>query len=737
MNGRSLYLNFGYFCPEFGGKLRYSPQHSYRADDEVFGGAEWQKQREELIARLKIFFKSEFPRIASETQAKFIAGLTTVADWIGSGPVFDTFPENIDASAKAAIEMSGFLPVAVKKGMSFEEVFGEGFIPRSEQSILIESFNGQGVYVLEAPMGSGKTEAALYVAYQALQKENGSGIYFALPTQLTSDRIWARMNTFLQSILDEKSPHRSALLLHGSSWLQETAMGVEGEPGSSWFNSLKRGILAPFAVGTIDQALMAVMNVKHSPVRAFGLAGKVVILDEVHSYDSYTGTILDALIDLLRSLQCTVIILSATLTEERRLAIAGEKKKKKRTPEKAPYPMVSAWPGTLSYREYTSKSQENNEFLVNVIADENRTICEALERAAKGQRILWIENTVAEAQDVYRVLAARGKEINIACGLLHSRFIKTDRKKIEEEWVSLYGKEGRERRSDGGRILVGTQVLEQSLDIDADFLITRICPTDMLLQRMGRLWRHRANDPVRPDGARREAWILSPEIEAASKDEATFGKTAKVYAPYVLCRSLEVWRKKKKIKIPGEVRQMLEQTYAERDEASHLAGFKQELQARKEKLKRLALIGISCGGKTLPDSNVETRYSEIDNAEVLLVKDATTQEEGTRAVFLDGSEAFLPKNRQSISSKKLRQIAAVLIENTVSVAAYMAPKKIPYRDMEWLKGYAYIGDAEESALRVGRVTDSGNIENLNHTEAGDNYRLAYSSEIGYTAEKKR
>lgn len=191
--------------------------------------------------------------------------------------------------------------------------------PREPQSLFIEQVTGPGVYILEAQMGMGKTEAALFAAYQLLAQEKATGIYFALPTQLTSNKIYDRFNAFLKQIIHAESPKQS-LLLHSGAWLLDTELGEEGRPGGSWFNQNKRGLLAPFAVGTIDQALMAVMNVKHGFVRAFGLAGKVVILDEVHSYDLYTGTLLNELVAFLRQIDCTVIILSATLSQTRREA---------------------------------------------------------------------------------------------------------------------------------------------------------------------------------------------------------------------------------------------------------------------------------------------------------------------------------------------------------------------------------------------------------------------------------
>ncbi|MFB8830509.1 HD domain-containing protein [Azotobacter sp. CWF10] len=305
------------FVPEILGQHHgFSPPVAgRRAADEVFGGAAWQQERERLIAALKEALQTDWPKVGSAAQARLLAGLTSVADWIGSGEFFEDPALEWQPRIAQALDAAGFVSPAVKAGLRFEQVFG--FAPRPAQRQLIEQAATPGVYVLEAPMGLGKTEAALYAAYRMLERGQAWGIYFALPTQLTSNKIYERFDAFLGSMLAADCPHRS-LLLHGNAWLLDTEMGEEGRPGGSWFQQGKRGLLAPFAVGTLDQALMAAMNVKHGFVRAFGLAGKVVILDEIHTYDAYTGTLLDALVDLLRQLQCTVIVLSATLNRERR-----------------------------------------------------------------------------------------------------------------------------------------------------------------------------------------------------------------------------------------------------------------------------------------------------------------------------------------------------------------------------------------------------------------------------------
>ncbi len=596
--------NVGKYIPEILGQHHgFSPNLTiYQAASEVFGGQAWQAQRIELLMQLKQVLGTDFPIVKDALQARVLAGLTTVSDWIGSGSLFEDPDGEWQSKIEQALDAAGFIQPQLKSGLSFSEVFD--FTPKAAQIKLIEAASQPGVYVLEAPMGLGKTEAALYAAYQLLCKKLATGIYFALPTQLTSDKIHERVNTFLTRILNDESPHKQALLVHGNAWLKQFEMGEEGNPGGAWFAQGKRGILAPFAVGTIDQALMAVMNVKHGFVRTFGLAGKVVILDEVHSYDSFTGTILDALVKALRQLHCTVIILSATLTQERRAKLLGI------TPISTAYPLITAQPNTGELAEVSVELIPDVSVAI-VHQPEANAIAEVLRRAAEGQQVLWIENTVNEAQALYKNLAARASEIGVACGLLHSRYTKADRAARESDWVIYFGKGGTETRAQQGRILVGTQVLEQSLDIDADFLVTRIAPTDMLLQRLGRLWRHEKTR--RPQTAQREAWIISPDLATAiTSSELAFGATAKVYAPYVLCRSLKVWQGLTQVCLPSQIRELIEKTYAVQDESEQMARYLYQVEIMRAKLERLALLGLSQGGTTQPNPKKRPKLATMN-----------------------------------------------------------------------------------------------------------------------------
>ncbi len=709
----------------------------YNADSAVFGAQSWHDQRLELLEQLRENLGVEnFPAVKTGLQARVLAGLTTVSDWIGSGPLFEDPNDDWQSRIELALDNAGYVPPTVIPGLSFSNVFNDGFSdfqPRETQLKLIEATKEPGVYVLEAPMGLGKTEAALYAAYQMLEKKLATGIYFALPTQLTSDKIHERVNVFLNRVLADDSPHRKSLLVHGNAWLKPLEMGEEGNPGGAWFAQGKRGILAPFAVGTVDQVLMAVMNVKHGFVRTFGLVGKVVILDEVHSYDSFTGTILDALIEALRQLQCTVIILSATLTQERRSKLLGV------TSQSAAYPLITAQPNNGALSEIAVMSIPDAAVTISHQQDVN-AIEEALNRAEAGQQVLWIENTVSEAQEIFKKLSARTHGMNVNCGLLHSCFTKADRAYNEKIWVTHFGKDGANTRHQTGRILVGTQVLEQSLDIDADFLVSRIAPTDMLLQRLGRLWRH--SETLRPSSALREAWILSPDLDSAiATPDLAFRTSAKVYAPYVLCRSLAVWKSLSQVRLPNQIRELIEATYAKQEESADMARHLHQLEKTRSKLEGLALVGLSEGGTTQSEETAQTRHSELETTEVLLIHayQYDRKNRGTTITFLNNEQVLIPLNGRSMTRQRWREISILLAQSTLKVADYLAPKAVSRSQIKWLGDYFYLGKPEydESVmLRVALVANDESLTGLDGEPVNDQYHLSYNDTQGYIARKK-
>ncbi|MFK4752847.1 CRISPR-associated helicase Cas3' [Oceanobacter antarcticus] len=712
-----------------------------RGDAEVFGGNAWFDERKKLVAALKDCLNSDWPVVEHAAQARIIAGLTSTADWIGSGKFFEDPTQDWQPNINAALNDAGFIKPVIKQGLSFIDVFDpikRQMQPRKAQTLFLDQITGPGIYILEAQMGMGKTEAALYAAYQLLAQQKATGIYFALPTQLTSNKIYDRFNAFLDQILGPDTPNR-ALLLHSGAWLLEHSdMGEDGAPGGAWFNQSKRGLLAPFAVGTIDQALMAVMNVKHGFVRAFGLAGKVVILDEVHSYDLYTGTILNELVAFLRQIECTVIILSATLSQSRRNALLQQ------ATVSSAYPLVTAVSSMENtvVTEMAVPTEDSQSITLTSCRNDHQALEEALRRAQQGQQVLWIENTVTEAQQRYLDMASRAVQLGCDIGLLHSRFTPQDRAVNEAKWVKLFGRSGWSQRPHQGRILIGTQVLEQSLDIDADFLVSRFAPTDMLLQRIGRLWRH--SDTPRHACALPDCWLLTPAMEQALiNPRAAFGLSAMVYSPYVLCRSLEAWQSLSVVALPSGIRPLIDQTYAERLETDEWSVLLHELtqgtrfHTGEEAQLALARLTLSKGGKTLPEHKAETRYSDQDTHDVLLLSSLRIDAGETRMRLLDGRELKLPHSRQRLSKAGWRTLAVALNQQLVRVSPANCPARIAKHTLEKLHLHEvfYLGKPEddEALLRVALVSPSGELQTLDSRPAGEKHILEYRNDLGYRA----
>jgi CRISPR-associated endonuclease/helicase Cas3 len=549
---------------------------------------EWENEfRNQLIAELVSIF-GDLPTTAPRTDHAdlwFVAGLVSVADWIGSNerffsPAEDLSPEDARRKAQEALN-----EIHWKRGRfrdsDFKGLFA-GYDPKPLQTALHDLADRPGLFIVEGPMGCGKTEAALWAAYRLCASSSNDGFYFALPTQVTSNRIHERVSGFLSSALASSSTLR---LAHGASWLREdhsivlhpscmndAAQRESVHEGRSWFASAKHALLAAYGVGTVDQALQGVVAVKHFFVRRFGLAGKVVILDEVHSYDVYTGTLITRLVRELLALNCSVIILSATLTRERRRELLECSGCTMPDDLSEAYPLVTA--ARMNERLVERASDPGASREVNVTArhfNVTEILDECLKRAEAGQHVLYIRNTVAEAQDSHRAFAGAMREDSVELGLLHSRFPFFRRQEIESRWLDRLGKQ---RPEDGkGSILVATQVVEQSVDIDLDFIVSDLAPTDMLLQRMGRLWRHERRDRLdeKPD-----FWIhlpLVPENKGEREIRKALGKSGRVYAPYVLLRAIEVFSTLSSIMLPHDIRKVLEATYAARSDEEEPPGW--------------------------------------------------------------------------------------------------------------------------------------------------------------------
>lgn len=715
------------------GRLSPPNDRGYRPQKQISDSAsqiDWDAERLANARMVWDYFAVTNPSLEmndSSPSLWWLAGLTTVADWIGSDERFfspERRTEKIDASslARNALNTIGFQPPVFKENLSFELLFG--FSPNDMQEKALATITGPGVYVIEAPMGMGKTEAALGAAYQLMATGKANGIYFALPTQATSNRIHLRMNEFLHRIAQETPTSR---LIHGNSWLMEADCGIcpaatmrqgaaqnDARTGRDWFASTKRALLAPFGVGTVDQALLGVVAAKHFFVRHFALAGKVVILDEVHSYDLYTGTLIDKLISALEGLGCTVIILSATLTGKRRSQIVSCSDEAS-DGVALPYPLITGRKEGVSLVPVKATPPEPLSVKVDFVTAENATQ-DVITLARNGGAVLWICNTVDAAQKQYRRFAELTQG-EFPVGLLHSRFPFWRREKLETEWMERFGKSGTSRC---GSILVSTQIVEQSVDLDADLLITELAPTDMLLQRIGRLWRHeRGQRPV--DAARlciieEEKSIDEFRIMEPKEIVKVLGSKSSVYAPFVLLRSLEVWKAAQpQVTIPSQIRQLIESTYSEREkEPDSWEKLFDDWFGTDSAKKMAASRNCNLWQVALEDEEgVQTRLNEMPTVPLVLCLSLNDQE----AVFIDqskgsfGGDQYRHTNAQAIHKNivKVPEYCFIHVEPCPAFSDYLFGKQ-----------------------STGIIAESGAVE-VKGLQPG--IRLSYSDELGLVIEK--
>ncbi|HEX8237987.1 MAG TPA: CRISPR-associated helicase Cas3' [Abditibacteriaceae bacterium] len=570
--------------------------------------ATWQPLREELAQMLwtvlepPSYTSKEFAHAV--TTGMMLSGLVILADWIASNhEVFNyrtlhchNEPQKyFEASrelAQQTIDRLELLPVpqTVAPKLAFEHVWP--LLPKelrpsqqALQDLILQGGIAPGLAIIEAQMGEGKTEAAIYLAEHWNAQRHTSGAYVALPTQATSNQMHGRYRKYLQ----DRRPGQHTRLVHGMAWLvdeasraepslvnegatpaEEAALENERRMFHEWFRPLRRALLASDGVGTVDQALMAALHVKFGALRLLGLRSKVLIVDEVHAYDAYMNTILKHLLQWCRALEIPVILLSATLSHRQKqelIAAYGGRTQELTSDQPEAYPLLTfvATDGTTRTVEVESKQHRTLDLIPHVgWLDNVDAIAElALKRIESGGCACVLMNSVKGAQDVFSAVQrllknkadkALAKENLI---LFHARFRAEAREEIEKLIEARFGKDAtleagtRPQRA----LVIGTQVLEQSLDIDFDFFISQLAPVDLLLQRSGRMWRHKRK---RPFGQKPTLEVLLPPAGIWE-----FGVSQKIYAPEVLLRTLGVLHGREEIKLPWQFRPLIEAVYSE------------------------------------------------------------------------------------------------------------------------------------------------------------------------------
>lgn len=562
------------------------------------GGARWDQAREGVVRALASACgvhgaaPPSARGISDWGAISLLAGVTSVADWVGSMAEHFAYvlpPASLDdymplarERAHEALARVGFRPRTIPAERAFSDLFG--FQPRPLQDAMasvLAKVDSPFCAVVEAPMGEGKTEAALYVGHALRARGVHGGTYIGLPTQATANQMFDRLSAFLESTRED-GERIGLMLLHGEAVfdarVRKLLAAVYGSDTEAlvcegWFLNKKRSLLAPFGAGTVDQALLAVLRTKHAFVRQLGLAGKTVVLDEVHAYDTYTSTLLDRLVAWLGELGASVVILSATLPEARRHALlqayAGSEAPKEAT---LPYPRVSVITrgAQVSFASSIEGGRPSTTLELGWLSDEPGALeLELRDAVAHGGCVGVIHNTVRRAQETYRALrdarAAGLLPADTRLLLLHARFPAGDRRGLERTLVEALGKEG---TRPSRMVVVGTQVLEQSLDVDFDRLYTDLAPIDLVLQRAGRLHRHARSG--RPSVfASPLLGVVAPEGDPLTANLRDVGS---VYDAYVLRRSLMLLRGLARIALPADIDPLVQAVYShEEPEGARLA----------------------------------------------------------------------------------------------------------------------------------------------------------------------
>lgn len=586
-----------------------------KSDDK--GEETWDAVRLELTEEIKnVFSPPEGVRwldeqIVENTLLTILSGLTSTADWIGSMEEFFPYEENYLHPAEYAklsaeyayesLEKIGWLgwrPSSVQ--MPFNEMFN--FAPNSIQKKVIDSdkeISHPCLMILEAPTGIGKTEAAFYMADRWLQSRGGSGIYIAMPTQATSNQMFDRtvkflINRYSDQWINIHLVHGQAQFSDKMQALQMKAIAPDTDDKNSgqvaamtWFLPRKRTLLASFGVGTVDQALMSVLQTKHFFVRLFALYQKVVIFDEVHAYDTYMSALFQRLLSWLGAMGASVIILSATLPESTRkeLAAAYLGKRPINLPA-ASLPRLTVVNGQGTQSISLPATEDRNISLEWLGLDAKDIAAFLKSELHGGGCAAVICNRVAHAQEVYQAIREAKVTDTENLILFHARFPVVWRNEIEKKVLDRFGKDSERPHK---AIIVGTQVIEQSLDLDFDLMVSDLAPIDLLIQRGGRLHRHTKRNKSRPRKLSHPR--LAIPTPAKSKDLPNFGNDVYVYEKFLLLQTWLVLQGKNTLALPSETSKLIELVYSEKPDltgvdpalAAHLRATWDEMRMKQKR----------------------------------------------------------------------------------------------------------------------------------------------------------
>ena len=500
-----------------GRPIEDGPQPSPKDWPEDIPQYSWRAEAETMVKGLLRWFPDAFAEDggASSNEPRFIhffAGLAALADWVGSDRRFFEFLPDFDPNydrqaherAAEAVTAIGLDVASLPRRpyLSFGEL--TGFTqPNPAQAVVGEIATDHRLVILEAETGSGKTEAALWHFARLFAAGRVEGLYFAVPTRAAVRQLHGRVNKAMKGIFGDQAPDAIRAIPGELTAGETTGQRLpgwqvlwedrDGTVPARWAaEHAPRFLAATVAVGTVDQAMLAGLMVKHAHLRGSALSRSLLVIDEVHASDAYMTAILADLLNAHLAVGGYAMLMSATLGSRARIRWTGGTQPDFDTAVGTHYPAV--WKGGET--EPTEAGGAGRSKKVRLALDQmtpQRAADVALEAANAGARVLVVHNTVRRAIETWRAAQESGgaaKLLHVAGGpaLHHSRFALEDRAALDHAVADVLAPNS--SRGPKGVVVIGTQTLEQSLDIDADFLITDLCPMDVLLQRIGRLHRH-------------------------------------------------------------------------------------------------------------------------------------------------------------------------------------------------------------------------------------------------------
>ena len=537
-----------------------------------------------------------------------LAGVAVLADWLGSdqsvftycakpGALIDYWEKKALPNAIQCLSGVQLFSQSVARFSDIRQQF-----PFIKQATPLQGFAsevalevGPQLFLLEDVTGAGKTEAAMVLCQRLMSQGLAKGLYVALPTMATANGMYERLvKSYRALFADDACP--SLVLAHGARELSDGFMASvalrsqqadsnysKAESSASaycndWLaDSRKKALLADVGVGTIDQALLGVLPARHQSLRLLGLSDKILLVDEVHAFDPYMHRLLTALLEVHARQGGSAILLSATLPQTMRESLmagfsAGLSVESPCIKESA-YPLVTQCSAQGVREVYVAtRASVQRKVVVKRLHSEMQAL-ETIRLAVQaGRCVCWIRNTVGDARSAFVLLQQQDWMLNKKLTLFHSRFAMLDRQAIERDVLARFGKlsTGQQR---AGQVLIATQVVEQSLDLDFDDMISDLAPVDLLIQRAGRLQRHTRNSQGQVDESvvdrRLPACLslLAPDAEHVVDSawlKQLLSGTQAVY-PNVgqLWLTLKVLQEQQGFSMPEHARHLIESVYSD------------------------------------------------------------------------------------------------------------------------------------------------------------------------------